>query len=797
MRAPIRWLADYLDELPAADEIARRLTMAGLEVESVQRPDATLLEHLHVARIETVARHPDADRLTLCRVDDGSAVRQIVCGATNMKAGDTVVLAAPGAVLPGGLKIKKSRIRGCDSEGMLCSAAELGLESAQPGILILDQSAQPGDSAASVLGLDETVLEVAVTPNRGDCLSVRGLARDLAAILQKPLRPGFDARHAAPAGDSRFRVRIDAVGDCPLYCGLEIRDVRVGSSPDWLRARLSAAGLRPINVIVDVTNYVLIDRGQPLHAFDADLLAGTDIVVRNAGAGVELETLDGQSRRLRENDLVIADANGPIALAGVMGGARTAVHAGTKTLFLEAAEFRPAVVRATSRRLGLISESSIRFERGIDAGALEQALLEAAHMLVELAGGRITGGIARGGPGPRPRSCVRVRPSRVAQILGTTVERPVIERIVRSLGAELEAHPERDTVLVRVPTHRHDLEREIDWIEEVARLIGYDSIPDTVPVLALTDAAVSPARAFDARVRERLAALGLTEIVGLAFCPPERNAVLPGLHSTAAATRVRNPLRSDASEMRRSLLTNLLDAHVHNLRSGARTTDLFAVGRTFAGEEDPELDVVAGVMWGPRRARGPGDAGPVRFWDVKAAVEGVAAVRSLDGDLIWRPCPDRPEYHPRDSAAVVLGDVVAGYAGRVHPDLSSRLQVAEDIYIFEIDSRRLASYARPRGRGRSVGRFPSSRRDVSLLVPDALLAGEVIEAVLRRNERLLEDMWVFDEYAGEGVPQGHRALGFALVYRAEDRTLTDDEVAKVHESLVAALCKGLALAQRI
>lgn len=795
MRAPISWLTDYVAELPDPDEIARRLTMAGLEVESVERPDTTLVEHLRVARIESVARHPDADRLSLCRVDDGSGLRQIVCGASNMKAGDAVVLATPGAVLPGGTKIKKSRIRGCDSEGMLCSAAELGLEAEETGILILDPRSRPGESAARLFGWAETVLDIAVTPNRGDCLSIRGLARELAAVLGKPLRDAFGASIARPSGTSRFRVRVEAAQHCPLYRGLELRGVTMGPSPDWLRARLSAVGVRPINVVVDVTNYVLIDRGQPLHAFDAEMLAGDEIIVRAAGRISEFETLDGQVRKLLAHDLVIADARGPIALAGVMGGARTAVHAGTTRLFLEAAQFRPATVRAVSRRLGLVSESSIRFERGIDPSAVDAALLQAAHMIVDLARGEIVGGIAAGGLGPEPPVTVHLRAARVARILGRHVDGETVDRIVHSLGASVEA--QGDDRLLRVPTHRHDLNREIDWIEEIARLVGYDSIPDARPVLALTSVATQQSRLFESRARERLAALGLTEIVGLAFCTPERNAMLPGLHSGTATTRVRNPLRSDASELRRSLLGNLVDAHAHNLRNGARTTDLYALGRTFSGEGDVEIESVAGLLWGPRRARGPGDAGPVRFWDVKAAVESVASVAGLERELVWRPCTRRREYHPRDSAVVALGGEAVGYAGRLHPDVSTRIGLADDVYVFEIDSRRLASYAPAPRAKRSIGRFPGSRRDVSLLVPDSLLAGEVMETIRGLQEPLVDDVWVFDEYAGEGVPAGARALAFAIVYRAEDRTLTDDEVAGVHERVVGRLCKALDVKPRI
>jgi phenylalanyl-tRNA synthetase beta chain len=793
MRAPLSWLADYVENLPPVDELAARLTMVGLEVEAVHRPDRALADNLVIARIEKQTRHPDADRLSLCVVDTGTGTRQIVCGASNMKQGDTVVLATPGAVLPGGVTIKKAKIRGQESQGMLCSAAELGLVDDVEGIIVLgDGEASPGESAAPLLGLDETVLEIAVTPNRGDCLSMRGLAREIAAACALRSRPAIDERPRPPSGQSRFRVRVSAPEACPLYHGLELSDVRIGESPRWLRARLIAAGLRPINNVVDVTNYVLLDRGQPLHAFDAALLAGETIEVAVVASESEIETLDAQPRRLVPGDLVIRDERGPIALAGVMGGLRTAVSEKTRALFLESPIVRPGSVRATSRRLGLVSESSMRFERGVDPAGVDAALLDAARMIVELCGARIVGGIATGGAGVADRAPVRLRPRRVAQVLGVDVERAEIESILGRLGGVVERTG--DDLSVRAPSHRHDLEREIDWIEEIARLHGYDRIPEAVPVCAMAPAVAPPTRPFEANVRGRLAALGLTEVIGLSFCSTERNEMFPGLHAGPGRVVLRNPLRPEAAEMRRSILTTLVDAHVVNVRGGARVTDLFSIGRTFAG--DGELEVVGGVLWGPRRARGPGDDGGAELWDLKGAVEKIVAIVADRDALAWAPCVDRCEYHPRVSAAVLLAGVPVGYVGTIHPDVAERLGISRDLCVFEIDTRQLVSYAPAPGTLKPVPRHPASARDVSLLVPDRLFAGDVIGAARSLGEPLIEHVSVFDEYVGEGIPAGHRALAFSFVYRAADRTLTEGEVAQLHDRVVADLCKHLGIRPR-
>ena len=491
----MQWLGEFVADLPDAGSIATALTMGGVEAEVV--PPALADDGaVVVARIEDASAHPNADRLTLCMVNDGSCVRPVVCGATNMKTGDTVVLARPGAVLPGGMKIKKAKLRGVASEGMLCAAAELGMPAGGEGILLLQDGVELGTSATELLGLAEPGLELSLTPNRGDCLSLRGVAREVSAVTGCELTPAFDNYRAVAAGTCDFEVLIDDLSGCTLYRGLQVKAVSIKASPLWLCARLAQCGLRPVNNVVDVTNLVLMELGQPLHAFDADLLTGSTIRVATVEAGIEFASLDGESRALEAGDMVIADEQGPVAVAGVMGGQSTAVHEGTTNLFLEAAIFAPARVRRTSRRLGLISDSSYRFERGIDASLVEKALTRAAELIMELAGGTISGGIVEAGQTPTAREAIRFRHARLNALLGDEVPAEESRNALERLGMQVSADDDQALAVVP-PAHRHDIQREVDLVEEVIRLRGYDRIPTELPGVVM--GVVSKPRSHEVR----------------------------------------------------------------------------------------------------------------------------------------------------------------------------------------------------------------------------------------------------------------------------------------------------------
>lgn len=798
MRLPLSWLALYVDDLPDPEELSRRLTMAGLEVEAVEQASAEgMQETLVVGRIAEMSPHPDADRLTLCQIDDGQGLRQVVCGARNMKAGDHVVLATPGTKLPGGLKIKKGKLRGQESAGMLCSASELGLPAGEDGILVLADEVAPGTKAVGLLGLEETILEIAITPNRGDCLCVRGLAREASAVWGLALTPEFHRRSELPAAVGRVPVLIEDPIGCTLYRGLEIEGAKVGPSPLWLRARLAACGVRSINNVVDVTNLILFEFGQPMHAFDRDRLAGPALFVRRADRVSGFETLDGNTLDLLPDDLVIADEAGPVALAGVMGGAQSAVTDETTNLFLEAALFDPSRVRRTSRRLGLVTDSSYRFERGIDAAGIESALARAAELMVELTGGSIVGGLCTAGDLPTPVTNIVVRPARVEALLGTPVAVEEIESILVNLGCAVRK--DGQVLSVDPPGHRHDLTREVDLIEEVARIRGYDNVATELPKIDM-GANDAPAEIQATRVlRQTLANSGLNECVGLAFASERGNALLPGLHdSGTGSVRVRNPLRADATELRRSALGHLLDAYRANLRNGSKTNDLFTVTRTFAALEGQpvEREVFAGLVAGPRRSRGPADGESAGFWDAKGVVERAIATLAPTLTPVWRVESGRPEYHPKACAGIYAADALLGFVGNLHPDLAEELEITENLALFEVDSLRVLEYAPGHIGFRPIGKFPSSTRDVSLQVPRDLLAGRVIELVEGLGEELLESVRVFDEYMGKGVEDTEKALAFSIVYRAADRTLTDEEVAGLHAKVVTRVTEDLGVRVR-
>ena len=797
MRLSYQWLGDFVENLPDADEVARRLTAGGIEVEAVERPERDYGDRLAVARILSMELHPNADRLSVCQVDDGGdSPLTIVCGARNMKAGDTVVVARIGCELPGGMQIRKSKLRGVESEGMLCAAGELGLEASGEGILILEDGLVVGTPAASLLGLDDTILELGVTPNRGDCLSIFGLAREVAALTGLALR-SQPTTLVRPEGNCAVDVSIEDPQACLLYHGLILRGVKVGPSPTWLRTRLGSCGLRSINNVVDVTNLVLMERGQPLHAFDLSRLAGSRVVVRRARAGESLRTLDGADVTLREEDLVIADAAAPVALAGVMGGEASAVENSTTDVFLESALFDPATVRRTSRRHGLITDSSYRFERGVDWAGVESALLRAASLLVEVAGATLDGGLQKAGAGPRLPEPILVREQRVNAILGQAYSGERIEAVLRGIGAQ--PTPVAEGFRVRPPSHRQDLDREIDFVEEVARVVGYDSIEPAMPLAALTPVAVPVAVQAANSLRSLLSGLGLYEHVFVSFASDEDNTRFPGFFGDVASVPVRNPLRSDATALQKSALGALISALRLNISAQQKRVDLFTIARTFGwvNGAPSQREIVAGVLYGPRPMGRPGETQALAFPDLKAIVEKVLGLLAAGATWEYVATSGRPEFHPRACAAIRVGGRDVGFLGRLHPDVTEGSEITGETYVFEVDCRGAVEYRRAHSGLQPIARFPGSERDVSLLVDLEVPAGAALQSIDELDDACIESIEVFDDYRGVGIDQGRKALGYRLVYRAADRTLTEAEVTALHERVVGHLTERLGARVRV
>ncbi|HEX8909543.1 MAG TPA: phenylalanine--tRNA ligase subunit beta [Anaeromyxobacteraceae bacterium] len=788
MRISYQWLSEYVDDLPAPEELARRLTAVGLEVEAVERRGAGL-EGVVAARVVASEKHPNAEKLSVTQVDAGAgAPLQIVCGARNYQVGDVVPLATVGTKLPGGLEIGKARLRGIESSGMLCSAKELGLDADASGLLILPRDVAPGTPIARALGLDDVLLEVNVTPNRPDALSHVGIAREVAAFLGREVKlpPSRVEEGGGPASDA-VRVRIEAPEKCHRYAARVVEGVKIGPSPAWLARRLEAAGVRSISNVVDVTNFVLLELGHPLHAFDLDRVAGAEIVVRTARPGEKITTLDGKERALVPDDLLIADRDRGSALAGVMGGGDSEIGPGTTRVLVESAWFHPGGVRRTSRRHGLKTEASYRFERGADPGMVIPALDRCAALIAELSGGKVRSGIVDAHPRPHRQVEVPLRWARVGAVLGMAVPADEARRILAGLGFSA-LRQDGEGASFAVPSWRQDVALEEDLIEEIVRSRGYDAIPETLPRLALDTPALPPEAQATRRVREALEAAGFSEAVTFSFvAPADLAAYDPGARPVA----LENPISAELSMMRTGLLPSLLRAAERNLRQRVEDVRLFEVARAYGrgpGQDDEPADEwteVAGVLIGRRSPVGwAAPADRIDLYDAKAAVEAVLGALGIEARR-WAARPE-PWSHPRASAAL-LGEreVVMGTAGEVHPRVAEAFGLPRGAFAFRLDLAALLAHAELVPRHRGVPRYPAVLRDLAVVVADGVQASAVVAAV--EEEPLVEEATLFDVYTGAPLPAGKKNLALALRYRVPDRTLTDAEVDAAHGRIVTRL----------
>jgi phenylalanyl-tRNA synthetase beta chain len=804
MRISYGWLSEYV-ALPPVEELSLRLTAVGLEVEALERTGGNL-GGVIAARVVASEKHPNAEKLSVVRVETGSGEPlQIVCGARNYAVGDVVPLATVGTVLPGGTKIERAKLRGVESSGMLCSARELGLSEDASGLLLLDRGVAPGTPIARALDLEDVLLEVNVTPNRPDALSHLGIAREVAAITGARVRPPAPrlAEGGGPAADL-VKVRIEAPDKCARYAARVIEGIRIGPSPSRIARRLEACGVRSINNVVDATNYVLLELGHPLHAFDLDRVAGREIVVRTAGPGERLTTLDGKERALDPDDLLIADRDGGSALAGVMGGGHSEISQGTTRVLLESAWFQPATVRRTSRRHGLKTEASYRFERGADPGAVIAALDRCAALVAELAGGTVRRGIVDAHPREVRAPEVRLRWRRPAEILGMDVRREDATRILSGLGfAERAADGEGATF--QVPSWRVDVSIEEDLVEEIVRLQGYDAIPETLP----RTGAVTPAEPRDAqvvaRLRTALEASGFAEAVNFSFVAEQDLAPFAKEIATgdgkgrALGVRLKNPISAEMVLMRTSLLPSLLRNAALNRRQRVEDVRLYEIARVYRpspffgkdGHDEPthETVEVAGVLLGRRSPGGWAVAGDaVDFHDAKAAVSAVLDAAGVAGAR-WEAGGEA--MHPRTSAHVLAppdapgADEVLGEVGEIHPRVAAAFDLPRGTFAFRLSLDALVARATLAPQHRPIPRLPAVLRDLAVLVAEEVRAADVLAAV--REEPLVEDATIFDVYRGAPIPAGRKNLALAIRYRAADRTLTDAEADEAHASIVKRL----------
>ena len=803
MKVTLNWLREYVDFDFSADELAHRLTMAGLEVDAMERLGEGL-DSVIVARLAEVRPHPDADRLTVCTVDTGSETCQVVCGATNHQTGDLVALAQVGTVLPGDFKIKKSKIRGQESQGMLCSAAELGLSGDSAGILILPDGLPLGTPFFEATGLKDVLFELGLTPNRPDCLSVAGVAREVAAMCGEPLQlPEADIVESDNAAAKESSVEIEDADLCPRYAARLIQGVTIGPSPDWLVRRVEAVGMRSINNVVDITNYVMMELGHPLHAFDFNRLRDQRIVVRRAAAGEQFTTLDGQVRQLQADDLMICDGVGPVALAGIMGGLNSEVEENTTDILLESAYFQPTAIRRTSKRLGLHTESSHRFERGADVDMVPRALDRAAALIAELSGGKVARGMLDEYPHKISRRIVDLSVPRCAGLLGVDIPAAEVRQVLSGIGLDSETRGgDADQLQITVPNFRPDIEREVDLIEEVARLYGYDRIPASMPASRLACQRLPRHLALEKSVRDLMAGSGFAEVINYSFVAESSvdKLGLPADDPRRENVAILNPLSEDQAVMRTTLVPGLLETAAGNLAYRNEDLALFElrpVFRPLAGEELPVESLrLAALMCGRRDPEGwAQSAEPCDFYDLKGHVEDLLALLRIT-DLRWEASATDSFYHPGKSAALFAGDIRLGTLGELHPGLGQVFDLNRRVILCDLDLEAAFRLAGEFPGFKPLSRFPDIARDSALLVEEEIPYRQVMEVLQGVKLKDLEDIVLFDVYQGEGVPAGKKSLAIRARYRSPERTLTDEIVQKQHDKLIKILEKELGAALR-
>jgi phenylalanyl-tRNA synthetase beta chain len=806
MNVSYRWLSDYIDLSGITPQkLAEMMTRGGIEIDSVPSRNAGV-SNVVVGYVKSREKHPDADKLNVCIVDAGTGEDlQIVCGAANVAAGQKVPVAKVGAKLPGDLNIKRAKLRGVESQGMICSARELGInekllpKDQQEGIMVLPDNTEIGKDILEVLALDDAILELDLTPNRSDCLSMLGVAYEVGALTGRPLTlpdPAKDLYSSADKTEDHVKVAISNPELCSLYTARYIKGVKIGPAPQWMQNRLIAAGIRPINNIVDITNYVMLEYGQPLHAFDAAKVAGGRIEVRLAKAGEVLVTLDDQERKLEPHMIVIADGDDqPIGLAGVMGGANSEVLPETTDIILESAKFDGGSVRRTSRQLGLRSEASARFEKEVDQGRVREALDRAAVLMVRHAGGLLTEGVAEAQTAAVEPVKIELSLDRVNGMLGTDLSSLEVKTILSRLQFEAEANGEGSWT-VSVPSRRGDISRDVDLVEEVARLHGYDEIPTTRIEGPATTGSLTKSQAIRRELRSILTNAGLQEAISYSVTSMERANLFKELSEDANPIALAMPMSEERSVLRTVLLPSLLEAAAYNLSRKNNALALFEIGNVYHSDEQvltrlpQEKPRAAVLLAGNRRAAGWNRAAEaVDFYDAKGLLETVFARLGL-ADLVGYEAAQPAGFHPGRTAAIALqterGTETIGYVGQLHPDLQKQFDLP-DTYVAEVELAAVYEYADRRIKYRALPRYPAMERDIAVVVDRNVSGGALTEAITSVGGELLESAEVFDVYTGDRIGSDKKSVALALVYRHAERTLTDEEVTEIHARILAKL----------
>lgn len=797
MLVSYEWLKEYVDlEGISPEDIAEELNRTGIEVEVIYTRDSGV-KGVVIGQILSVRPHPDSNHLQICSVHVGQGnPLQIVCGAPNVSPSQRVPVALIGASLPGDIQIKKATIRGVESFGMICSAKELGLPDKvlmkyqTDGILVLDHDAPIGEDIKTYLGMNDQVIELELTPNRSDCLSMIGVAYEVAAIFDRPLRlPEVEIQETFDEG-TPVDIILEAEEECPFYAAQVVRNLKIGTSPQWLQNRLISAGVRPINNIVDITNYVMIETGQPLHAFDYDQIHDGEVIVRRARPGEAVVTLDGVTRACDDDTLLITDRKQVLALAGVMGGQSSEVTEQTTTILLESAFFDPAIVRRTSRRLGLRSEASNRFEKGVDPERIIPALSRAVQLLQEIAGGEVASEIYVEEIGDIEDVVIGLRHERLCNLLGIQIDPQEVIHIFRRLRFEVDY--EDGIYQVQVPTRRPDINIEEDLIEEVARLYGYDRIPTTLPWGQQLPGSLTREQKLRRIIRHALRDLGMNESVTYSLISSKAGKEIASLDPSAEPIRIAMPMSREHAVLRTSLLPSLIQTAKYNLNHGLNALSLFEMGRTYLTKERKLTNLprenwqLAGLITGNQNTDFwyQDTSQALNFFHGKGILEalfqrlGVNQVEYREASLIG--------FHPGRTAEVICDHQVIGVIGQLHPKLERKYQLEETI-LFEIDLPKLFQHVPEEITYKAITRYPAVTRDLAIVVDEEVQVGKIEKAIRQTAGPLLESITLFDLFQGEQLGEKKKSLAFSLVYRADDRTLTDDEIQVIHEKVIQFL----------
>jgi phenylalanyl-tRNA synthetase beta chain len=789
-----KWLQEYVDlSGVSAAELAEKITKSGIEVEGVELLNEGM-KGVVVGHVVEKVQHPNADKLNKCQVDlGGEAPVQIICGAPNVAAGQKVAVATVGAVLPGNFKIKKAKLRGEESNGMICSLQELGIESKivakefSEGIFVFPSDTEVGQDALALLNRDDEILELSLTPNRADALSMLGVAYEVAAILGKEVKlPKTQMETSSEQASDYIKVSVEAPEDNPIYTAKVIKNVKIGPSPLWMQTRLMAAGIRPHNNVVDITNYILLEYGQPLHAFDYDRLGSKEILVRRARSGEEIVTLDEAKRTLTTDHLVITNGTQPVAMAGVMGGANSEVQADTKTILLESAYFTGGVIRKASKDHGLRSEASTRYEKGVDPNRVRDAANRAADLMAKYAGGEVLDGFVEVDTYNDKPAVVSITLEKINRVIGTQLTVTEVQDIFTRLQFTHVA--DNGTITVTVPTRRGDITIEEDLIEEVARLYGYDKLPMTLPVGESTPGLLTDYQQKRREVRRFLEGAGLYQAVTYSLTSDEK-AVQFALE-TREPIRLAMPMSEERSTLRLSIVPQLLESLKYNNARQNESIGIYEAGAVFLAngsdslpEEEEHVAAAITGLWQSHPWQG--EKKPVDFYVIKGVLEGLFAKLGLEDKVEFSQATFE-NMHPGRTATILLNGKKIGFIGQVHPGVQKELDL-KDTFVFELSLRELFAEPVNELRYEAIPRYPSITRDIALVVDKNRTAGEIQKVIVDAGGKLLKDVHVFDLYEGDKMEQGKKSIAFSLKYFDPERTLTDEDVTKAHDKVLKAV----------